>query len=138
MLQVIEKEQRDLHEKLTKKLEEVQLERSETEDRLNKWMEEERKSLEERLAKHVAEEKRVLEIKLAQKIQVIEEEKAILEEKLQKFREWQETQMAEAKKEVELADLVDSEHEKLTENDEQIVKKYDKEFCEGKFWFVFF
>ncbi|XP_026738915.1 LOW QUALITY PROTEIN: kinesin-like protein Klp61F [Trichoplusia ni] len=129
--QEMEEESTRLESLLTQQLADIDTERQDTENRLQQWMEEKRRLLEEELAKHVASEKKALEERLAKKVAEIEVQKKILEQRMERYKEWQQIQFEADKEELEMADADLQEIENSTEESINDIKKYSKEFEEG-------
>lgn len=127
----MEEESTRLESLLTQQLADIDTERQDTENRLQQWMEEKRRLLEEELAKHVASEKKALEERLAKKVAEIEVQKKILEQRMERYKEWQQIQLEADKEELEMADADLREIENSTEESINDIKKYSKEFEEG-------
>ncbi|XP_075985032.1 kinesin-like protein at 61F [Anticarsia gemmatalis] len=127
----MQEESARLQQRLTDQLTEIETERHETETRLQEWMAEERRLLEERLAKHVASEKNALEIRLAKKIAEVEEQKTLLEERMQRYKELYDIQVEADREELAMADNDLEECVNCGEEYVKDMKKFGKEFEEG-------
>ena len=129
----MEEESARLEKLLTQQLSDIETERQHTENRLQEWMEEKRRLLEEELARHVSSEKQALEERLAKKVTEIEEQKKMLEERMERYKEWQQIQADADREELEMAEGDLQENENAREECTQDIKKYGKEFEEGIF-----
>ncbi|CAH0678191.1 unnamed protein product [Spodoptera exigua] len=127
----MEEESVRLEKLLTQQLSDIETERAQTEQRLQEWMEEKRRLLEEELARHVASEKQALEDRLAKKVSEIELQKKMLQERMDRYKEWQQIQMEADKEEMEMAERELEENDKGREECVKDIKKYSKEFEEG-------
>ncbi|KAF9794938.1 hypothetical protein SFRURICE_005173 [Spodoptera frugiperda] len=120
-----------LEKLLTQQLSDIETERAQTEQRLQEWMEEKRRLLEEELARHVASEKQALEDRLAKKVTEIELQKKMLQERMERYKEWEQIQMEADREEMEMAERELEESDKGREDCVKDIKKYSKEFEEG-------
>ncbi|CAH1636221.1 unnamed protein product [Spodoptera littoralis] len=116
---------------LTQQLSDIETERAQTEHRLQEWMEEKRRLLEEELARHVASEKQALEDRLAKKVTEIELQKKMLQERMERYKEWEQIQMEADREEMEMAERELEDNDKGREECVKDIKKYSKEFEEG-------
>lgn len=116
---------------LTQQLSDIETERAQTEHRLQEWMEEKRRLLEEELARHVASEKQALEDRLAKKVTEIELQKKMLQERMERYKEWEQIQVEADREEMEMAERELEENDKGREDCVKDIKKYSKEFEEG-------
>lgn len=131
-LQEMQEESVRLEKLLTQQLSDIETERAQTEHRLQEWMEEKRRLLEEELARHVASEKQALEDRLAKKVTEIELQKKMLQERMERYKEWEQIQMEADREELEMAERELEENDKGREDCVKDIKKYSKEFEEGR------
>lgn len=135
----MQEESARLQQRLTDQLTEIETERQDTENRLQEWMAEERRLLEERLAKHAANEKNALETRLAKKVTEVEEQRKLLEERMERYKELYEIQLEADKEELQMAEGDLEECVSLGEECVKVMQKFGKAFEDGKYCiFVFY
>ncbi|XP_072933102.1 uncharacterized protein Klp61F [Epargyreus clarus] len=93
----------DTDRRLAQQIEEVEAERTETERRLEEWIAEERRILEERIERHVTTERRLLEDKLRRRLENIESQRVLFEERTNKQLEWLNSLLRENENSTEVA-----------------------------------
>lgn len=127
----MQEESTRLQQRLSDQLSEIESEREDTETRLQQWMDKERRLLEERLAEHAAMERNALETRLAKKITEVEEQKQLLEERMERYRELYDIQLETDKEELQMAEHDLEECENCNDEYAKHMKKFGKVFEEG-------